>query len=128
MILSGINQQGELQRSLLSTPDVFNLNLNADLVVLSGCRTGLGKEIKGEGLVGLTGGFMVAGAQQVVVSLWSVEDEATSELMERFYQGIFRDKLPAAQALRAAQLSMWKEKYFSIPYYWAAFSLQAEWR
>lgn len=126
MVLSGINEQGEWQRSLLSTPDIFNLKLNTDLVVLSGCRTGLGTEIKGEGLVGLTGGFMYAGAKRVVVSLWSVEDDATSELMKRFYQGIFRDKLPPAQALREAQLSMLREQY--LPYQWAAFTLQGEWR
>ena len=127
IVLSSINEQGELQRSLLSTPDIFNLKLNTDLVVLSGCRTGLGTEIKGEGLVGLTGGFMYAGAKRVVVSLWSVEDEATSELMKRFYQGIFRDKLPPTQALRQAQLSMLRDPQYS-PYHWAAFSLQGEWR
>jgi CHAT domain-containing protein/cytochrome c-type biogenesis protein CcmH/NrfG len=127
LVLSGINEQGELQRSLLSTPDIFNLQLNSDLVVLSGCRTGLGTEIKGEGLVGLTGGFMYAGAKRVVVSLWSVEDEATSELMKRFYQGMFRDKLPPTQALREAQLSMLREPQY-LPYHWAAFSLQGEWR
>jgi len=126
IVLSGINEQGELQRSLLSTSDVFNLQLNSDLVVLSGCRTGLGTEIKGEGLVGLTGGFMYAGAKRVVVSLWSVEDKATSELMQRFYQRIFKDKLPPTQALRQAQLSMLREQY--SPYQWAAFSLQGEWR
>jgi CHAT domain-containing protein len=126
IVLSGINEQGELQRSLLATPDIFNLHLNTDLVVLSGCRTGLGTEIKGEGLVGLTGGFMYAGAKRVVVSLWSVEDEATSELMQRFYQGIFKDKLPPTRALRQAQLSMLREQY--SPYQWAAFSLQGEWR
>jgi CHAT domain-containing protein len=126
IVLSGINEQGELQRSLLSTSDIFNLQLNTDLVVLSGCRTGLGTEIKGEGLVGLTGGFMYAGAKRVVVSLWSVEDEATSELMKRFYQGIFRNKLPPTQALRQAQLSMLREQY--LPYQWAAFTLQGEWR
>ena len=127
IVLSSINEQGQLQRSLLSTPDIFNLKLNTDLVVLSGCRTGLGTEIKGEGLVGLTGGFMYAGAKRVVVSLWSVEDEATSELMKRFYQGIFRDKLPPTQALRQAQLSMLRDPQYS-PYHWAAFSLQGEWR
>jgi CHAT domain-containing protein len=87
----------------------------------------LGTEIKGEGLVGLTGGFMYAGAKRVVVSLWSVEDEATSELMKRFYQGMFRDKLPPTQALREAQLSMLREPQY-LPYHWAAFSLQGEWR
>ncbi|NET62838.1 MAG: CHAT domain-containing protein [Symploca sp. SIO2E6] len=128
IVLSAINQQGELQRGLLSTPDTFNLNLSADLVVLSGCRTGLGKEYRGEGIVGLTGGLMYGGAKRVVVSLWSVEEEATTELMKRFYQEMFTNQLPAAAALRAAQLSMWEDSQWQTPYNWAAFTIQGEWK
>jgi len=127
MVLSAINQEGELQRGLLSTPDTFNLNLSADLVVLSGCRTGLGKEYRGEGIVGLTGGLMYGGAKRVVVSLWSVEEEATTELMKRFYQEMFANKLPPTAALRAAQLSMWEDSQWKTPYNWAAFAIQGEW-
>jgi CHAT domain-containing protein len=129
IVLSTFDRQGQLlPRSVLSTPDVFNLKLAADLVVLSGCRTGLGKEVKGEGLVGLTGGFMYAGAKRVLVSLWSVDDEPASELMARFYRGMFKDKLSPAKALRAAQLSMWRDPQWQLPYYWAAFTLQGDWK
>jgi CHAT domain-containing protein len=128
MLLSVINERGELQRSLLSTPDVFNLGLSAELVVLSGCRTGLGQQIKGEGLIGLTGGFMYAGAKRVVVSLWSVDDQATAELMSRFYQGILKEGLSPAKALREAQLAILKQPRWQNPYYWAAFTIQGEWK
>ncbi|MDZ8091587.1 MAG: CHAT domain-containing protein [Nostoc sp. DedQUE05] len=128
MLLSVINERGELQRSLLSTPDVFNLQLSAELVVLSGCRTGLGKQIKGEGLIGLTGGLMYAGAKRVVVSLWSVDDQATAALMSRFYQGILKEGLSPAKALREAQLAILKQPRWQNPYYWAAFTLQGEWK
>jgi CHAT domain-containing protein len=97
-------------------------------VVLSGCRTALGQEIKGEGLVGLTRGFMYAGAKRVMASLWSVEDRATAELMKRFYAGMLGQNQPAATALRAAQLQMSKDKRWTAPYYWAAFTLQGEWK
>ena len=128
MLLSVLDRQGNLERGLLSTPDVFNLQLSADLVVLSGCRTGLGKEIKGEGLIGLTGGLMYAGAKRVVVSLWSVDEEATAALMSYFYKGIFQDKLPPSQALRNAQLQIRQEPRWQNPYYWAGFTLQGDWR
>ncbi|MFP5271207.1 CHAT domain-containing protein [Coleofasciculus sp.] len=128
MLLSVVNEQDELQRSLLSTPDVFNLQLSADLVVLSGCRTGLGKQIKGEGLIGLTGGLMYAGAERVVVSLWSVDDQATAAFMSQFYQGVLKQNLPPAKALREAQLAILKQPRWQNPYYWAAFTLQGEWQ
>jgi CHAT domain-containing protein len=97
-------------------------------VVLSACQTALGKEIKGEGLVGLTRGFMYAGAPRVLASLWRVPDRPTAELMERFYQGLFKDGLTPAAALRAAQVSMWKVRRWRDPYYWAAFVLQGEYK
>lgn len=128
VIFSIFNSQGELQRSSLTTIDVFKLKLGADLVVLSGCRTGLGKEVQGEGLIGLTGGLMYAGARRVLVSLWSVDDEVTSELMTRFYRGMLQDKLVPSKALRAAQLSMQQDPRWQSPYYWAAFTLQGDWR
>jgi CHAT domain-containing protein len=103
-------------------------NFAADLVVLSACRTALGKEIKGEGLVGLTRGFMYAGAPRVVASIWDIRDDATAELMKRFYQGMFREGLRPAEVLRAAQISIWKEPRWKAPYYWAGFVLQGEWK
>ena len=128
ILLSMFDAQGRAQDGFLRAHEIFNLKLNADLVVLSACQTGLGKEIKGEGLVGLTRGFMYAGAPRVVVSLWSVNDVATAELMTRFYRGMLMEKLRPAQALQAAQVSMLRDKRFSAPFYWAAFTLQGEWR
>ena len=99
------------------------------MVVLSGCETGLGKEIRGEGVIGLTRGFFYAGARRVVVSLWQVDDRATSELMRRFYQELLSERRPApAAALRTAQISLLKEKRWSAPFYWSAFTLQGEWQ
>jgi len=129
IVLSLVNENGEAQDGFLRLHEIYNLNLPADLVVLSACQTALGKEIKGEGLVGLTRGFMYAGAARVVASLWKVDDEATAELMKRFYQKMLGpEKLRPAAALRAAQVSMWKEKRWQAPYYWAAFVLQGEWK
>jgi CHAT domain-containing protein len=95
---------------------------------LSACETGLGKEIRGEGIVGLTRGFMYAGAPRVIVSLWSVNDRATEELMAVFYQKLLQQKLAPAAALRLAQAAMAKNKQWSAPYYWAAFVQQGEWK
>jgi CHAT domain-containing protein/tetratricopeptide (TPR) repeat protein len=134
LVLSQFDAQGALvPNAYLNMNDIFNLDLPADLVVLSSCRTGLGTEVTGEGLVGLTQGFLRAGAGSVVVSLWSVHDEATSVLMQRFYQEMLDnledDDTPAtAQALRAAQLELWNSSRWSTPYYWAAFTVQGEWR
>lgn len=128
MLLSVLNSQGDIQRSLLSTPDTFNLKLSADLVILSGCRTGLGQEIKGEGIIGLTGGLMYAGAKRVVVSLWSVDDQATATLMSHFYKGMLQQNLTPAQALRNAQLEVRKNPLWQNSFYWAGFVLQGEWR
>ncbi len=128
LALSLVDRQGVTQEGFLRTMDVFNLKLNAELVVLSGCQTALGKEIRGEGLVGLSRGFMYAGARRVLASLWQVNDAATAELMQRFYQGMLREpKLAPSAALRAAQLSMWRNPRWQAPYYWAAFTLQGEW-
>jgi CHAT domain-containing protein/tetratricopeptide (TPR) repeat protein len=128
LVLSLFNNQGQAQNGFLRLSDIFNLKLASDLVVLSACETGLGEEVKGEGLVGLTRGFMYAGAPRVVVSLWSVDDEATAVLMGKFYKKMLQDKLKPAAALRGAQLEMIKETEFSAPYYWAAFTLQGEWK
>ncbi len=108
--------------------DVYELDLNADLVVLSACQTALGKDVRGEGLIGLTRGFMHAGAARVVASLWSVQDRATAELMKRFYDGMLTRGQRPAEALRKAQLQLSRDQRWQDPYYWAAFSLQGEWR
>jgi CHAT domain-containing protein/tetratricopeptide (TPR) repeat protein len=128
VVLSLLDEKGKPQNGFLRLHDVFNLNLPAELIVLSACETGLGEEVKGEGLVGLTRGFMYAGSPRVVVSLWSVDDEATSQLMVQFYKKMLQDGLKPAAALRAAQLEMWQQQRWQAPYYWAAFTLQGEWR
>jgi CHAT domain-containing protein/Tfp pilus assembly protein PilF len=129
IVLSLVDEAGRQQDGFLRLQDIYNLKLQAELVVLSACQTGLGKEIKGEGLIGLTRGFMYAGAPRVVASLWKVDDRATSELMKRFYQGMLGpEALSPAGALRQAQLSIWKQKQWREPYYWAAFVLQGEWK
>jgi CHAT domain-containing protein/tetratricopeptide (TPR) repeat protein len=128
IVLSLVDQKGRLQNGFLRLYDIYNLKLQADLVVLSACQTALGKEVKGEGLVGLTRGFMYAGAPRVVASLWQVDDRATAELMRRFYHGMLEERLSPAAALRAAQVAMWKEKRWPAPHYWAGFTLQGEWK
>jgi CHAT domain-containing protein len=127
LVLSLVDDKGQPQNGFLKLQDVYNLNLPAELVVLSACQTGLGKEIRGEGLIGLTRGFMYAGTKRVVASLWKVDDVATAELMKRFYQGMLVEKKRPAEALRQAQVAMWKQRRWSSPYYWAAFVLQGEW-
>jgi CHAT domain-containing protein len=124
--LSRFNKYGQEQESFLRLNDIFNLRLPAELVVLSGCSTGLGRELRGEGLIGLTRGFMYAGAARVMVSLWDVNDEATAEFMTRFYRAMLVQKLTPAAALKTTQTSMAKDKRWSAPYYWAAFVLQGE--
>jgi len=128
LVLSMVDAEGKPQDGFLRANDIYNLKLPAELVVLSACQTGLGKEIKGEGLVGLTRGFMYAGAARVVVSLWSVNDKATADLMARFYEKMLKRGERPAAALRAAQVEMWKQKAWQSPYYWAAFTMQGEWR
>jgi CHAT domain-containing protein/tetratricopeptide (TPR) repeat protein len=128
LVLSMVDAQGKPQDGFLRTNDIYKLKLPAELVVLSACQTGLGKEIKGEGLVGLTRGFMYAGAARVVVSLWNVNDQATADLMTKFYEKMLQHGERPAAALRAAQVEMWKQKRWQSPYYWAAFTLQGEWR
>src|SRR5262249_45616173 len=129
IVLSLIDPQGQTQDGFLRLHEIYNLKLPADLIVLSACQTGLGKEVRGEGLIGLTRGFFYAGAQRLMASLWKVDDKATAELMGRFYQAMLGDKHQRpAEALRTAQLAVWKQKVWQSPYYWAAFILQGEWR
>jgi CHAT domain-containing protein/Tfp pilus assembly protein PilF len=128
LVFSLVDRQGQPQNGFLQSKEVYNLKLGADLVVLSACQTALGKEINGEGLVGLTRGFMYAGVPSVVATLWRVSDRATAEMMQRFYRGMLSEGLRPAAALRAAQDALRAEKRWSAPYYWAGFVLQGEWR
>ncbi len=126
IVLSLFDEQGNQAEGFLHLYDIYNLNLSADLVVLSACRTALGKEVNGEGLVGLTRGFMYAGSKSVVASLWKVDDRATAELMTHFYRAMLKDGLRPSAALRAAKEAMWRQKRWHEPYFWAAFVLQGE--
>ncbi len=128
VVLSLLDEDGRPQDGFLRAHEVAALDLPADLVVLSACRTGLGREVRGEGLVGLTQAFFQAGARRVVVSLWSVNDGATAELMARFYRHLLEDRLPPAAALRRAQLAILAEERWEAPYFWAPFSLSGDWR
>ena len=128
LVLSMVDADGNPRDGFLRANDIYSLKLPADLVVLSACQTGLGKDVKGEGLIGLTRGFMYAGAARVVVSLWNVNDRATAELMTRFYERMLKQGERPAAALRAAQVEMWRQKQWRSPYYWGAFVLQGEWR
>ncbi|HEX8734471.1 MAG TPA: CHAT domain-containing protein [Pyrinomonadaceae bacterium] len=128
LVFSLINEKGAAQEGFLRANEIYNLKLAADLVVLSACRTALGKEVGGEGLISLTRGFFYAGTPRVVVSLWNIDDESTAELMRLFYKSMLQDKLAPAAALRKAQQEMQKNPRFSAPYYWSGFILQGDWR
>jgi len=128
IVFSLVDRHGKSQNGFLRLHDLYNLNLPAELVVLSACQTALGKDVKGEGLVGLTRGFMYAGAARVVASLWQVDDSATAGLMQRFYSKMLEDGLRPSAALRDAQVEMWNQKRWHAPYYWAGFVLQGEWK
>ncbi|NEO90819.1 MAG: tetratricopeptide repeat protein [Moorea sp. SIO3G5] len=127
LVLSLVDETGNNINGFLRLHEIFNLKLPAEIVVLSACQTGVAKDIKGEGLVGLTRGFMYAGSPRVLVSLWKVDDQATAEIMTRFYRLMLKKKLSPAEALRKAQLEMQEKTKWKSPYYWAAFVLQGEW-
>jgi CHAT domain-containing protein len=113
----------------LRTDEIFNLKLGSPLVMLSACETGLGKEKRGEGVIGLTRAFMYAGAPTVGVSLWSVADKSTADLMTDFYKRLLgATPQPAGAAMRDAQLAMINGKKYSAPFYWAPFVLVGEWK
>jgi CHAT domain-containing protein len=127
LVLSLVDHTGQPVDGFLDLEDIYNLDLSADLVVLSACDTALGKELRGEGMIGLTRGFMYAGAPRVMATLWKVNDFATAKLMSYFYRGMERDGLKPGQALRQAQLAMLKRHSSSAPYDWAGFVLQGDW-
>ncbi len=128
IVLSLVDRNGKPQNGFLRLYDIYNLNLNADLVVLSACQTALGRDVKGEGLIGLTRAFMYGGATRVVASLWQTDDRGTSVLMSRFYENLLIRRMSPAAALRNAQVSMSQDKRWQNPRYWAAFTIQGEWK
>ena len=127
LILSLFDECGRPRSGFLGLTAIYNLRLNADLVVLSACNTALGREISGEGLVGMVRGFMYAGAPRVLASLWDVDDASTADLMARFYRAMFKQGLRPAAALRAAQIEMWRQDEWKMPFYWAGFVIQGDW-
>ena len=128
IVLSLVDEKGKPQDGFLRLHEIYNLHLPVDLVVLSACQTALGKEIRGEGIASLSRGFMYAGAERVIASLWKVDDAATAELMGRFYHNLLVERLRPAAALRSAQLALGQQARWRSPYYWAAFELQGEWK
>jgi CHAT domain-containing protein len=126
--LSRFDEHGRPQNGFLRLHDIYELDLNADLVVLSACETALGREVRGEGLIGLTQGFMYAGARRLLVSLWRVDDRATGALMARFYKHMLVDGLEPAAALGRAQASIATEPRWRDPFFWGAFVLLGDWQ
>ncbi len=126
IVLTMVNRDGSEAKGFLQLHDIYNLKLSANLTVLSACDTALGKDIKGEGLIGLTRGFMHAGSRSVVASLWKVDDRATAALMGYFYKAMLQDGLPPAAALRSAKETMRHQSSWRAPYFWAGFVLQGE--
>ncbi len=118
LILTSGKNSGE--DGFLQAAEIFNMKLNADLVVLSACQTGLGKLVRGEGMVGLTRAFMYAGTPSVVVSLWSVSDMSTAALMGEFYRNLIKNKLSKADALRKAKLTIMSDPKYAHPFYLGA--------
>ncbi len=102
--------------------------MNAALVVLSACQTGMGKMIRGEGMIGLSRSFMHAGTRSVVMSLWSVSDQSTNVLMLRFYENLILKGVSLAKALQLARISMIKDELYAHPFFWAPFVLTGDWQ
>ncbi|MEM7610841.1 MAG: CHAT domain-containing protein [Pseudomonadota bacterium] len=128
LALSMLDDTGDTVTGFVGLRDIYELRLNAELVVLSACDTALGRDLAGEGLLGLTRGFMYAGAKRVVASLWQVEDAATAALMQAFYTGMLRDGLAPAAALAAAKAQLQQTRRWRHPYYWSGFVLLGDWR
>lgn len=128
LVLSAFARDGKPRDAFLRACDIQELDLPADLAVLSACGTGLGMEVRGEGLMGLTQAFLSAGTSSVVVSLWNVDNTATKKLMLFFYFQLLKRGLRPAAALREAQIRMWLTRRWNAPFNWAAFIEQGEWR
>lgn len=127
LVLSLLDEQGRSHDGLLRSHQIAGLRLTAELVVLSACKTAITDRVHAEGPPSLARSFFLAGARRLVVSLWNVDDRATAELMVHFYSALWVDRLPAAAALRQAQLKILQQEGMRSPYYWAAFEFQGEW-
>lgn len=128
LVFSLYDKNGEKQNGFLSLNDIYNLDLSSDLIVLSACQTALGKDVRGEGLIGMSRGFLYAGSNRIVASLWKVDDSATAEFMKRFYTNHLQNGMPASKALQQTKIEMKKIKRYNSPYYWSAFTLLGDWK
>lgn len=128
LVFSLYDKNGEPQEGFLSLNDIYNLNLASDMIVLSACQTALGKEVRGEGLIGLSRGFLYAGSNRIIASLWKVDDSATAEFMKRFYKNHLQKGMPASSALRETKLEMKNIRRYRSPFYWSAFTLLGDWK
>jgi tetratricopeptide (TPR) repeat protein len=130
IVLSRISRDGKPRPGEVLLKDIYRLKLSADLVVLSSCQSALGKQQAGEGPISLSRAFLFAGAKSVVASLWEVNDDATRELMQKFYTYMRTKKMPPSTALAQAQTDFRKhsDKRLRNPFYWAGFELYGEWR
>ncbi|MCD9188841.1 MAG: CHAT domain-containing protein [Pyrinomonadaceae bacterium] len=128
IVLSRFDEKGQKRDEFFRMHDIYGLTLNADLVVLSACETGVGKEVKGDGLMSLNNAFLQTGAKTVMASLWKVEDTATLELMKSFYAGIANENLTPSQSLRQAQLKLRQNPQYKSPFIWAAFTVNGDFR
>ena len=126
IVLTMVDKNGVDKNGVMPLHDIYNMDLSAELTVLSACQTALGKDIKGEGFVGLTHSFISAGSRSVVASLWKVDDRATATLMADLYQAMLQKGMSPAAALRAAKLKVMQDKRWSAPYFWAGFVVQGE--
>ncbi len=125
-VLSRFDENGNSVNGFLRTNDILRIDLNAGLVVLSSCRSGIGKQIKGEGMLSLANSFLAAGARRLLVSLWDVDDKVTAELMSRFYRKHLTEKKDISEALHEAKLEIMRDKRWKSPYYWGAFTLHSD--
>jgi len=128
LVLSLVDERGNPQDGFLRLRDIYNMRLSAELVILSACDTALGKDVKGEGLIGIVRGFMYSGTPRVLASPWKVDDDATAERMTEFYRQLLECGLRPAAALRQAQIAQPRKRSRRSTFYWAAFQLQGEWR
>jgi len=126
LYLTRVDSNNHPLAGFIGLTDIYKMNTSVDLVVLSACQTALGQELRGEGLVGLTRGFMYAGAASVVATLWQVDDAASAELMKYFYTYLLRDGMTPPAALRAAQNQIRLQPKWKSPYYWAGFTIQGD--
>lgn len=128
IVLSRFDENGRKRDEFFRLHDIYGMNLNSDLVVLSACSTGVGKEVKGEGLMSLNNAFLSVGAKTVLSSLWKVEDGATLELMKNFYEAMAHEHLTPSKALQKAQIKMIRGERYKSPFYWAAFTVQGDFK